>query len=182
MVPRNLLLVSLLLAGCSTGSEPREVEDLVHATLWEVQSADDDPFPEHRAAADVICVQEAVRTEGPEGDEVLDVDTADCPYLAASQPSLAPVFPGDRLSILAWHQALASTEPDAEGHMALVVDGALIWEIAVPIPGSADIYEPVVEMDSEVPEGAQVAVHVHNHGANTWRLGHVRVLPPGEVE
>ncbi len=177
-----LLLAPLLLAGCPTGSEPREVEDLVDATLWEVQSAEDDPFPEHRAVADVICVQEAVRTEGAEGDEVLDVDTADCPYLAASQPSLAPIQAGDRLSVLAWHQALASTEPDAAGHMALVVDGALIWEITVPIPGSADIYEPVVEMDSEVPEGAQVAVHVHNHGANTWRLGHVRVLPPGEVE
>lgn len=182
MACRNLLLVPLFVAGCPTSSEPREVEDLVDATLWQVQAADEDPFPEHRAAADVICVQDAVRTEGPEGDEVLDVDTADCPYLSAGQPSLAPILPGDRLSILAWHQALASTEPEAEGHMALIVDSVLIWEVYVPIPASADIYQPVVEMDSEVPEGAQVAVHVHNHGANTWRLGHVRVLPPGEVE
>ncbi|MCO4772915.1 MAG: hypothetical protein KDA24_22980 [Deltaproteobacteria bacterium] len=167
----SLLFVPLI--GCAPPA-PRETADLVDPSLFRILDADEDPFPTHRAAAKRLCT-------GPGFGEdlgVLDIDTNTCAYVSASQPSLADAQPGDQLHLLAWHQALASTDPDARGHMAVLLDGEVLWEIDVAIPASAEVYESFFDVPELIPEGTDVVVHVHNHGGNTWRLGHLRAVPP----
>ena len=165
--------LGLLLSACP--SEPREEADLVSATAWDILDDADDPFPTHAAEAKRRCYSGFGEYLG-----LLDIDTNQCGYVSAAQPTLDDVFAGDEIEILAWHQALASTDPDAQGHMALVLDGELLWELVVDIPASAAIHEVHVPMDRDIPAGSEIVVHVHNHGGNTWRLSHVRVGPPSE--
>lgn len=167
-------LVTLLGAAALTGcpGEPREEADLVLATDWDILDDADDPFPEHAAQAKRRCYSGFGEYLG-----LLDIDTNQCGYVSAAQPTLADVHAGDAVAVLAWHQALASTDPDAQGHMALVLDGELLWELVVDIPAAAAIHEVLVPIERDVPAGSEIVVHVHNHGGNTWRLSHVRVVP-----
>ncbi|MCA9636719.1 MAG: hypothetical protein KC420_11890 [Myxococcales bacterium] len=38
------------------------------------------------------------------------------------------------------------------------------------IPGPADARDLVIEAPEEAPAGAPITLHLHNHGANTWRF------------
>jgi hypothetical protein len=174
-VPIGVLLCAGLLGGCAV--EPREVADLALASDWTILGAEEDPFPTHRAATKRLCPSGFGEDLG-----VLDIDTATCSYVSAVAPTRAEVRPGDRISVLAWHQALASTDPLAEGHMAFLLDGEPLWELQVPIPAAAEVYDTSVPIDRLVPRGADLVVHVHNHGGNTWRVGHVRAIPPEALE
>lgn len=171
---RALLAIAVLLVGCAP--EPRETVDLVDASLFRILDVEEDPFPSHRADAKRLC------DLGGFGEDlgVLDIDTETCAYVSAAQPSLADVLPGDQLLLLAWHQALASTDPNAQGHMAVMVGDELLWEVLVDIPAAADVYELQLPVDEVIPAGTPVVVHVHNHGGNTWRLGYLRAVPPEE--
>ncbi len=171
---RASLAIGVLLVGCVP--QPRETVDLVDASLFRILDADEDPFPSHRADAKRLC------DAGGFGEDlgVLDIDTETCAYVSAAQPSLAEVLPGDDLLLLAWHQALASTDPNAQGHMAVMIGDTLVWEVLIDIPASADVYELELPVEEEIPAGTPVVVHVHNHGGNTWRLGSLRAIPPEE--
>ena len=59
-----------------------------------------------------------------------------------------------------------------------MLDGEPLWDVTVPIPAAAQLYDVTVPMDRDVPAGAEVVVHVHNHGGNTWRVAHARAVPP----
>jgi hypothetical protein len=104
------------------------------------------------------------------------VNTGLCTYAFLEQPLLADVAVGDEVEVAMWYSALVSTEP-AEGHMALLIDGRLLWERVVPIPSDADAHTDLVEVGFDAPAGALIQLHVHNHGANTWNLLRVERNP-----
>jgi len=170
-----ILLLLLLPLGCPT-AEPREVQDLIEATAWTIMGPAEDPFTEHRAAAKRTCNQGGF-SEDP---GVLEIDTQTCPYVSASQPILADVLAGDELNLLAWHQVLASVDPNAQGHMAFLLDGEALWELVVDIPASAEVYNVFLPVERDIAAGSEVVVHVHNHGGNNWAVAHLRALPPND--
>ncbi len=169
-------------AGCHPGEEPEALDDaetaqaegpqgwrsLAHMDRWEPESADDDPLPEHRP--------DHVECEGwyPEAGG-LEVDTGACSYLSLQQPLLTAIEPGDSLRVQLWWQTLASVEP-ATGHLALLVDGELLWEELVPIPGPAAARSLEFPSPLGAPAGAALTFHLHNHGYNTWHLHELSVL------
>ena len=171
LIPLSVLLC--LIAGCP--SQPaREPTHLVDAGSWTILERDDDPFEAHRAEAKRLCNQ------GGFGEDlgVLDIDTEVCGYVSAVQQTLSDALPGDQLNLLAWHQALASTDANAQGHMALLVDGEPLWDLVVDIPASAEVYDVFFPVAEPIPAGTEVIVHVHNHGGNTWRVAHLKAIPP----
>jgi hypothetical protein len=68
-----------------------------------------------------------------------------------------------------WHGDLSSEEP-ARAHVALSLDGAIIWEEDIDIPSGAAIFDTRFVAPSDAPAGSKVEYHLHNHGFNTWTL------------
>ena len=126
-----------------------------------------DPLPTHRPP-DASCPEAAW---GPE-EGVLEVDTGGCHYLAVEVPLPFVLRPGDALEGDLWHQLLDAPER-AEGHAALLVDGEVVWEVTVAIPGLPEAYPIAWTADRRVEAGTPLGFHLHNHGDNSWRLGEV---------
>ena len=109
-----------------------------------------------------------------------EVQTSLCDYLTVAQAISAPVYAGDRIAIAASHDTLVAPAP-SQGYMGLALDGEIIWELDVPIPASAEVYMDELVLDRDIPAGAVLQLHVHNHGENTWELQSVRCLPPEDA-
>jgi len=149
---------------------------LVDHELWQPVDAPDDPVPNHRPD-DVDCGPVAAYVEGTG----YEIDTGLCNYLSRQQPSLVEIRAGDTLVISAFHETLASIEA-GQAHFALLLGDWPVWQEFIPIPASPGVVDAtpfneqlVVEVD--VPAGAPVGLHLHNHGYNTWTLLEVEVVP-----
>jgi hypothetical protein len=142
---------------------------LVDAELWQVLDASQDPFSDHRPP-DASCDPEGFFVE----TGLVEVETGLCGYVSAAQPIRVGVRTTDLLQVLVYHSSLTSDE-DAEGHVALMIDDRLVWEQTVLIPSGSDVHSAdfVAGFDAEL--GTQAVFHLHNHGSNTWNLGHFRL-------
>jgi len=136
-----------------------------------IEATGDDPFAEHRPAH-VACSPAAWRAEAG----ALELDTGLCNYFALTAPTLAVIEPGDRISVRAFHEDLAAEQP-AVAHLALFVDGHGIWDQEVSIPSPPTPYSVDVTADFGAPIGSPVAIHLHNHGVNNYRLVELTVTP-----
>ncbi len=151
---------------------PREPLRLLDPEAWVEAESDHDPLPQHRPDP-WICPLSAW---GPEFG-ALEVTTQECNYLSVAQPLAHAIAVGDPLKVTAWWQTLIAAEA-AEGHLALFVDGELLWEEWVQIPGDADVREVVFESPLAAPAGAEVIFHLHNHGYNSWTFAGLELLDP----
>jgi hypothetical protein len=174
----TLLPLLTLVAGCDPDGPPvcerdAELRPLVFAHAWTETAAADDPLVDHRSEP-TICPHSAW------GEElgVFEVSTGRCNYLSVEQPLLEPIAVGDPLRIQLWWQGLIAPEP-AIGHLALLIDGELIWELEVEIPGLADARSIVFASPIAADRGASVIFHLHNHGANSWTLAELARLDYG---
>lgn len=144
---------------------------LVTVESWRVVGADEDPFSDRPEA--FRC---STGGHGPEGD-VYEVETDKCQYVTAVQPSLDAVGAGQRVSSLMWHQTL-DAESDAEAHVAFRIGPHLVWEERIPIPFPPESYVFDWVAPEDVPRGTPVYLHVHNHGANSYRFGSTEIVDP----
>jgi hypothetical protein len=175
-------LILTLIAGCDPDApgvaeqvdvepEPRgEPRSLIFAEDWTPSAIEDDPLAEHRPPQ-TICPASAWADEFG----TFEVSTGACNYLSVEQPLAEPVAVGDELRVQVWWQSLISTEP-ATGHLALLIDGALVWETHVAIPGASDAKSIQFTSPVAAEPGAIVTFHLHNHGANTWTLADFATL------
>jgi hypothetical protein len=143
-------------------AEPRPEVQLGDMTIWGAPSVAD-PFGD--IPPDGTCPIGGTRVEG----STFEADTGLCTYVWTEQPLLADLVPGDTIEIVFWHSSLVSDLP-AEGHLALAVDGATLYERHVPIPSGYLAYTEQAEVDFEADAGAPLGLHLHNHGANTWNV------------
>ncbi len=168
------MIAGALLAGCRAGKSedtgPQEPTPIVAAELWE--TAADDPLPDHRPEG-ATCLQGSWYSEATG----LEIDTTTCDYLNLSQPLLLDLEEGEPLTVLAWHQVLLpGDDGEGVGHMALLIDGRVAWELEVPIPAESTVYLDEVPAPADAAAGATVHLHLHNHGDNTWQLSEVTAL------
>ncbi|MEM6994075.1 MAG: hypothetical protein AAF721_26415 [Myxococcota bacterium] len=174
MVRQAICGAALLLgSGCDApglGEVPpsfAEPEFLVFNGDWRDQ-VDGDPFPEHRPA-EVDCTVDAHVLE----HTALELSTAECNYFYVEASTLTGIAPGDRITVRAFHDDLAALEP-ADAHLALSIDGNVVWDEEIAIPSPATPYTVTVTADFGAPPGSPVGLHLHNHGLNTYRLLDVR--------
>jgi len=137
---------------------------LVDVDAWNEQDADQDSLADHRPSA-LECPSNSWYNE----DGALEAETGYCNYLSLSQPSLAAVKAGDSLHVVLWHGDLVFEAP-AVAHVAVTVDGNIVWEDSVDIPAEAEIYDLRIPIGFEAPAGSKVEYHLHNHGFNSWTL------------
>jgi hypothetical protein len=142
---------------------------VVASTGWTLATAEEDPFASEREGR-VPCGLADVREESG----TFEVDTRACNHVTVRQPSAVSIGVGDTVSVLLWWQTLASLRP-AEGHIAVALGNRVLWEERVQIPGPPDVREVSLVANEALAAGQPVFFHVHNHGYNNWKLGHIRV-------
>lgn len=167
---RSLSMLMWMPVGCAPPVAEGPV-DLVSPDAWERGDLATDPIDAHRPA-EVNCPPS---TWGYE-DGRLEVQTGACSFAWLVQPALADIDVGDTVSVTAWHQGLDAAIP-AEGHLALVIDGVVVWDTWAAIPSDPEVFSAEIILDEPVDEGAEVGVHLHNHGYNSWSVGTVRRWP-----
>lgn len=167
MHTRNVALALTCAAlGCAEDPTAEGTWDLVDPAAWSLVPLADDPFD---PPADAACDPRGVQLE----EGTVEVLTDLCGWATLTQSAAVDVAPGDALAWFAFHGPLTAAEP-AEGVMILQVDGETLWSVTVPIPSGEGIYLEDAVADQAWPEGAEVTLHVHNHGANAWRFVHLR--------
>ena len=146
----------------------RSRTSLILHERWKVLDAHADPFDDR--PPNVRCVPLGAAAEELSGESVLAVDTGLCDDLTASQSTLADVHEGDLLKVRLWHFELDAPAP-AQAHTAITVDGEVLLDRLIPIPSPAGLITAELRAMRNIPGGAPVYFHLHNHGANTWALG-----------
>lgn len=148
-----------------------EPGSLIDHVQWQVLEAAADPLADHRPAQ-VDCGLAGWYIETSK----LEVDTNWCNYLTVAQPSLLALEQGQVVQVIFYHFDLVAPEP-ALAHVAIWIDGQVLWEHEIAIPGDANVF--VEEFPSPITAelGSEVMFHLHNHGQNTWTLQDLMVLP-----
>ena len=156
-------LVALML-GCE---DPPPTGPIIALDAFEPLNAADDPFADHRPEGE-LC------STGGWGIEagVFEVETDICTYATFAQPLLRDIPAGEELRITLWHLGLFA-DPPAEGHVVLAVNDQQLFEVRPSIPATAEIWDELVTLDNDLWRGETLLFHIHNHGANSWRLGEV---------
>jgi hypothetical protein len=142
-----------------------EFAALIDHERWEqIHASSEDPLADHRPSS-INCGVAGWYRE----NEIIEIDTNFCNYLALRQDSLAPITEGAKVRLGFYHFDLVAPE-EALAHLAVLVDGQLLHEQEIAIPGKAMVYALEFEAPFSAPAGAELVFHLHNHGQNTWAL------------
>ena len=105
-----------------------------------------------------------------------EVETAVCDYLTVRQATRVAIEDGDVIEIRGYHDQLTADAP-ATGYVGLILDGELLWTYEPAIPGDSAYFGDEAVVDRTIPAGAELQLHIHNHGPNTWELAEILVGP-----
>lgn len=148
---------------------------LIDHEHWSFSKDEPDSLAEH-APHEIVCSEEGVSVE----ESVLDVDTGQCSYLSVSQPLLHALAAGSTIHLRLFHLSLFDPMHEvSRAHAAVSIGGDILWQRWVEIPAAASLYDERVRLSSDYSAGAPVVFHLHNHGANEWKLLDL-VAEPGE--
>lgn len=175
---RGLLALGAWLAACEGDPPPPEPTSpsLVTLEAWEhVEDAGEDVFGPERPAGHVCDPVLGIGTEVFGADEVLEISTDFCDYATVRQPSLRALAPGDRVAIRMWHYELTFPAP-AQAHLALALEGEVVWEEHIASPAAPAFVDGELAIDRALPQGSEIQLHVHNHGANSYDLLSLEVV------
>jgi len=141
---------------------------LIDLEDWRFGDPSLDPLMEHQPDQ-IECGPTSIQIES----EQLEVETDLCNYALIDFSLLQDVPKGAMADFLLLHTGLWAEEP-AMAHAALLINGVPFWETEESIPASAEFffYEGPFPVDAK--EGDTIQLHIHNHGANDWRLGYFR--------
>jgi len=142
---------------------------LVSIDAWERVDSAADPLASHRPS-EIECPESATEIEPLQGERTLSISTEQCNYFAARQQTLADIDSGDTLRVRVWHFELTHDQAD-EAHVALALDGQIVWEEFVALPTDAGgLLSAEWEASVDYAAGTRVDFHLHNHGANNWNV------------
>lgn len=151
---------------------------LVDHDAWEQLPEGEDPLAAHRPqTVDCGALGWEVEWDG------FEVQTIGCNYMAAEQPTPVELCAGDQLHFDFQHFDLLSSGP-AQAHAAVFVGEQALLDYTVDVDSDAATparkWDEMIEVDDDVPAGARVYLHIHNHGFNTYKLLKVDLLLPPE--
>ena len=157
-------MILTVILSCSAPFSPI----LIDLEDWRFGDLHSDPLIEHQPEQ-VECGPTSIQIESQQ----LEVETDLCNYALIDFSLLQDVPKGTMADFLLLHTGLWAEEP-ATAHAALLINGVPFWETEESIPASAEFffYEGPLPVDAK--EGDTIQLHVHNHGANDWRLGYFR--------
>ena len=128
-------------------------------------------FPEHRPEV-IDCPASAVRMELDQLEILTDV----CNYAVIGFELLVELPKAQIIDGLVLHSGLFSLE-EGGAHFAISIGDELFWSFEESIPSDAEFYYHEAPVAQHHNVGEVVTVHLHNHGANDWKIGYLRVAP-----
>ena len=140
--------------------------DILNIEDWKMGDPTLDPFSSHQPE-EINCSISAFRVES----EQLEIDTDLCNYAFIEFAALQNIPQGAPAELLLLHTGLWAPEA-AEAHIALLLKDQVFWEITLPIPASAEFFFYEGNFPIPIQRNDPIYLHIHNHGANDWRLGY----------
>lgn len=179
--------VAVGVLGCSSNSTPPQDETavdidselnpalVVDLRNWQLVEADLDPFIAQRppGSASDLCPSGYGEEEG-----VFEIETDQCRYATLrAELALVPTA-GECLRFSFWHLDLTYIE-SAEAYLAFALGDKVLYEQTLTIPRPSGFYNKTIVIRDNILPDASAWLHLHNHGANSWRFESVfRVLCP----
>ena len=168
----GVLTCTTLVAACEDEPDPEPPAPvripLARVDAWTyVDDVAADVFGAERPDGIECDTVEGLGLENVGVDPAFEVKTGLCNYATVQQSSLGAVTAGDTIGVRAWHWELVNDEV-AQGHMAIAIDGDVVWERWIDIPAAGALLEEEFVADRDYPEGVDVQFHVHNHGINSY--------------
>ena len=163
--------VSYCVESGAAGADAGGRTPLVDHEAWSRTEPTNDPLAEHRPET-VDCKESAIERRPLQGEPSISVHTKFCNYASVTQELDCAVREGESLYLRLFRSRLDFPEgEDVEAHVALLLDGSVVWEDTVAIPNDrSNLYTETWTAKRRYPEGTSVTYHVHNHGSNTWSL------------
>ena len=137
--------------------------------------ADADPFAAAHRPAAVDCAAEAYGWELFEASDSYFVETWRCNYHAARGSSIAEIRAGDVGIVRLFNFELQGPE-GSMAHLGLAIDGDVVWETELPIPGPAAFISERWVARRDYPIGSSVVLEVNNHGANSYQFQELAII------
>jgi hypothetical protein len=171
----STLFLAPALAGCAPAPPSGPLTD---PSRWTEVAPEDDPYDDRPEGAG--CEPFGWYLEG----SVVEVQTDVCRYVTLTQGILRPVEAGETVLVDVWNLGLWA-DARARGHVSVQLGDArpeeppleeARWEAFPLIPSPAQQWDAALVAPAALPAGTPIYLHVHNHGANSWRFGPPR--PP----
>ncbi|MFK7930618.1 MAG: hypothetical protein AB8H79_20700 [Myxococcota bacterium] len=150
--------------GCGSASG-----DVVSGDRFVLVDPADDPIDGIPAGAEPCSVLAANVEAG-----ALELSTVECPWVTAAAPAKVRVREGDTLELFVFHSALTAQDP-AEATVLVATDTDILWSQTLPVPSPTGFYSVEIQAPSRINTGENIYFHAHNHGSNTYTLGHLRL-------
>ncbi len=171
------IAVALSVSGCGEDEmqpAPAVPERVLLAApdLFHELTLAEDPFAAHRPGAFLCHPLNGFYVE--EGQ--LELNTANCDYFAVGQPALSGGSAGARVFGSLSHFDLTASEP-SEAHLAVTWGDLTLTEVTIPIPSPADVLDFELALPHALGTEDLVALHLHNHGQNTYQFGSIWLEP-----
>lgn len=161
--PRWFLVLPALLA-CSESGPLALAED------WELVPPSEDPIPGRPDGIAPCPTRAAILEAG-----ALEVDTTLCGWITLRAPARIRLGRGAEVEVFVFHQALSAPEPaQAVISVSAGEPPRELWRRDLAVPSASAFYDDVVELDEPIRPDESLFFHVHNHGANTYTLGHLQ--------
>jgi hypothetical protein len=123
-------------------------------------------FPEHQPEQ-IDCPVTAFQVE----IDQLEIQTDNCNYAIVEWVTQRFVPKDTILEALVLHTGLWALE-EGTAHFALSIEGDVFWEESPPIPSNTEFFFHEMIWPKSIPTGTIVQLHLHNHGANDWKMGY----------
>lgn len=144
---------------------------LIEGMAWDVHPENRDSFYDARPR-NVDCPR---GTGWLVEDDELEVRTEFCNYLSLSQQVLLDLTAGTELELALSHSELNFNAPST-GHVAIAIEGNLLWQTEIAIPGPSAIYKETITLPFDVSRGDAIEINLHNHGDNAWTIHSLEAL------
>jgi len=170
-----MFFTSILLIGCisnkgDTGEPPLTLIDL---QSWRIGGESGDPYPEHKPD-DFDCPSTSFRIESNQ----LEIEMDTCNYAHVVFESNQKVKAGKTVEFLILHTGLwaeqAATAHAVIGHLEKNGNINILFEEEPQIPAQAEFFFHELTLERTINKGDTFHIHLHNHGANDWRLGYIQ--------
>lgn len=132
---------------------------------WKVVGIENDPYASLKQSKHTCDLATGKKIE----EGVLEIDTDFCNFITLEQPSVTEIRAGEMVEFVMWHLELFASTP-GEAFVSIRIADQVIWEKTIPVPFRAEIYQPQWTPAQPIPKGSRIVFHLHNHGANTWKI------------
>ena len=171
---RHTSLMFTLLLSCqlhstdSASNEPLPPE-IINLESWRLGSEATDLYPEH-IPEEQICPLTAFRMEL----EQLEIQMGICNYAHVVFELNQDLPAGTKTELLTLHTGLWAEEAGL-AHIAWGIEDDILWEATPPIPSQAEFFFTEYTTTEAYKKGDQARLHLHNHGANDWKIGYFKI-------